>query len=77
MEEPDIYYDAPSGTLSIRVSDTPSVESYEPVPGVMVAVNAEGDMTSMEFMGKVRERFAPVIDAFLAEARAQHARRAS
>lgn len=66
MTEPEIVYDRATDTLMIGVSDEPGVEAYEPVPGVIVTVDADGDVTTLEFMGKVRERFAPLIDHFLA-----------
>ncbi|MEX2598744.1 MAG: hypothetical protein WD533_03720 [Dehalococcoidia bacterium] len=44
---------------------------------MVIAVDEAGDVTAIEFMGEVRERFAPLIDYFLAEQREQQTRRAS
>lgn len=68
MDFPEVYYDREEDILSVQVSDKLNKESYRPCPGVVVTVDEDRDATLIEFIGPVREWFAPLIDALLPEA---------
>jgi uncharacterized protein YuzE len=61
MKYPDIFYDPETDTLGIEFSGAERKESYEVAPGVWVTVGKDDDPVLIEFMGPVREWFAPLI----------------
>ncbi|MEX2598443.1 MAG: DUF2283 domain-containing protein [Dehalococcoidia bacterium] len=62
MNGPDIHYDEQSDTLSILLGEASDTVSYEPVPGVIVTVDAQQRVVAIEFEGEVQQRFASLIE---------------
>ncbi|MCC7351427.1 MAG: DUF2283 domain-containing protein [Phycisphaerales bacterium] len=54
---PRVVYDAPSDTLTLRLSNRPVAESDEASPGVILDFDADGQVIGVELL-KVSERSA-------------------
>jgi hypothetical protein len=72
---PQFDYEPKTDTLAVQLSAEPIVDTIEPATGVLVSLDKDQRPVLIEFMGPVREWFAPLIDHFLAEAE-QRTRRA-
>ena len=77
MGAPQFDYEPETDTFAVQLSAAPIVDTIEPATGVIVSLDKDQRPVLIEFMGPVREWFAPLIDHFLAEARVQQTRRAS
>lgn len=62
MRDPEVFYDPETDTLGVEFSSAERKESYEAAAGVWVTVGKDDRVVLIEFMGPVREWFAPLID---------------
>ncbi|MEX2431053.1 MAG: DUF2283 domain-containing protein [Dehalococcoidia bacterium] len=59
---PDVYYDAETDTLDMRLSDGPIAYTYDEAPGVVVSYDKDRRAVLIEFTAPARKLFATLIE---------------
>ena len=61
MGKASVYYDPATDSLSINLAGKPAAESEEVADDVIVGYDDQNRVVLIEFMGGVRQMFAPLI----------------